>query len=367
MPEDNAAPASETRYRVAFSHVSGIGPTRLGTLLESFDSLAAAWAAPERALARVLDPRSLASLLATRRRLDLDRVLRDLDRQGIAVITPGEPHFPDGLRMIHGAPYLLYVRGNTDCLHKTAVAVVGTRSATVYGLRAARRLAGDLAQAGLAVVSGLAVGIDAAAHGAALAVGGTTIAVLGCGLDRCYPLDNRRLRADIERHGAVVSEFPPGTAPEPGHFPSRNRIVSGMAQGVLVVEAGDHSGALITARLAAEQGRDVFAVPSNIDSPVSAGVNRLIAEGAHVVTCSLDVLVGLGLDHLARSARQAQLVPEDETEAAVLAALGAEPRHVDDVSRACGLTARDVTRTLTVMEVKGMVVHVGHMRWTAAR
>ena len=231
---------------------------------------------------------------------------------------------------------------------------------------AARKVARDLGACGVTVVSGLAVGIDAEAHRAAVDTDGGTVAVLGCGLDVDYPQVNRSLRRRINELGTVVSEYPLGTQPQPGHFPARNRIVSGLSMATLVVEAGERSGALITARLALDQGRDVFAVPGSIFSSRASGSNALLAAGAGPALAADDVLTALDLGHLARETAPTP-VPSDPTEAILRRLLGVEPMHVDTLCREAGIAASDTARALTLMEIKGWVHHMGNMRWVATR
>jgi DNA processing protein len=245
--------------------------------------------------------------------------------------------------------------------------MVGTRKATTYGKEVARRLAGELARNGVTVVSGLARGIDGVSHRAALDAGGRTIAVLGCGIDRIYPPEHRKLAAAIVEQGAVVSDYPLGTPPEGKNFPPRNRIISGLSRGVVVVEAGKRSGALITSDFAADQGREVFAVPGNILSPASKGCNRLLQEGAHVVVEARDVLEILKLDHLTEKQVARVALPENAIEATLLAALTHEPMHVDALARSVDLPVETVSSTLIMMELKGLVRQVGGTQYVSAR
>ncbi len=227
-------------YWIAFNKVRGIGPARLRALLDFFGSAEAAWLAPTAALVEVgLDRRSLGNLLEARKKLDLDAELVKLRMAGINVLTWEDPRYPARLLAINDSPPVLYLRGELRPEDDWAVAVVGTRTASVYGKEAARVLAGDLARAGVTIVSGLATGIDTQAHRAALEAGGRTLAVLGSGLDIIYPWDNKKLAEDIVQHGALVSEYALGVQPEAGNFPPRNRIISGLSRGVIVVEAGE--------------------------------------------------------------------------------------------------------------------------------
>jgi len=356
------------RYYIGFNLVRGIGPVRLQALLNAFGDIERAWHAPADALRRAgLDRRSLENLLTTRARVDLDREVRRVAAAGARAITWDDADYPQLLREIPDPPPVLYVRGNLDPEDSWAVAVVGTRRASVYGREVTRRLVAPLARSGITIVSGLARGIDGAAHRAALEAGGRTIGVLGCGVDRIYPPEHRELARQIVAHGALISEYPLGTPPEAGNFPPRNRIISGLSLGVLITEAGRSSGALITADYAAEQGRDVFAVPGSILAAGSAGTNRLIQDGARVVLEPADVLRELNLTMVAEQAQAREVLPATEAEAALLAHLGPEPTHVDDLGRAAGLPIAEVTSTLALMELKGMVRQVGGMKYVVAR
>jgi len=354
------APA-ERPYWIAFSHVPGIGPARFGALRTRFGGARRAWSANERALGEVLDRRSLDALVTVRRRLEPDEAMAAVGRRGAWAITVEDPEYPPQLRTIDGPPFVLYGQGDLARLSAPAVAVVGTRDASKYGRDAAALLAGGLAAAGVTVVSGLARGIDAAAHQAALEHG-RTVAVLGTGLDQAYPAANGWLQARIATHGALVTEYPLGSSPEPGNFPARNRIVSGLALATVVVEAGVKSGALITARLALEQGRDVLAVPGSIFHGAAAGTNALLASGAGVARSADDILAALDLATVAvRPSRQP--VVADPTQAALLAAMTGEGTHIDVLARTTGLPVTEVARALQLLELGGLVRHVGGMTW----
>jgi DNA processing protein len=358
----------DLRYWLGFNLVRGIGPVRLGTLLKVFGDVRAAWEAPEQALRELrLSRRALKNLLKARRQVDLDEVLRSVERSGAHVMTWDSPDYPHLLRQIPDAPPVLFVRGEITPADEWAVAVVGTRKATVYGREVARRLAGDLARNGVTVVSGLARGVDGVAHKAALEAGGRTIAILGSGVDYIYPAEHRRLAEEIVEQGALLSSYSLGTRPEASNFPARNRIISGLSLGTLVVEAGRKSGALITADFALDQGRDVFAVPGSILSPASAGCNRLLREGAHVVTEVRDVLEVLHLDHLAEKQVAREILPDNPTEAKILDCLSAEPLHLDRLARAAALPIEEISSALVMMELKGMVRQVGSMQYVLAR
>ncbi len=359
---------NDLRYWVGFNIVRGIGPTRLRALLDCFGDVERAWHAPSGELRRAgLDRRSLENLLAARATLDLDRELERVAATGAHVLTWESPNYPRLLREISAPPPLIYVRGTITEEDAWAVAVVGTRRASAYGREVTRRLSAALARSGITIVSGLARGIDGEAHRAALEAGGRTIAVLGCGIDRVYPPEHRKLAQQIITQGAMVSDYPLGTRPEGRNFPPRNRIISGLSMGVLITEAGVRSGALITADYAAEQGRDVFAVPGNVLMHGSAGTNALIQDGAKVVLGPEDILEELNLTMVAEQSEARQVLPADETEASLLTYLSVEPTHVDELQQQVDLPIAQVTSTLALMELKGMVRQVGGMKYIVAR
>jgi DNA processing protein len=360
--------SQDMRYWVGFNRVTGIGAARLRALLDYFGDLEIAWAAGAHDLQQAgLDRRSLANLVQARKTLDLDAEVLRLEKAGVQVLTWDDPAYPPNLRQVYNAPPLLYVRGGIQERDEWAVAVVGTRRASVYGKEAARMLSGDLARAGVTVVSGLARGIDSVAHRACLDAGGRTIAVLGSGVDVIYPAQNANLAAEIVERGALVSEYALGTHPEARNFPPRNRIISGLALGTIVVEADLSSGARITADFAAEQGREVFAVPGSIFARGSRGANALIQEGAKMVCTVSDVLEELNLTMVSEQAQARAVIPENETEALLLQHLSSEPVHVDQLGRAVQLPIAQVSSTLALMELKGMIRQVGGMKYVVAR
>jgi DNA processing protein len=298
----------------------------------------------------------------------IDRELKALERLPVRVVTFLDPDYPVRLKAIHDPPPLLSMSGSFVEADHHAVAVVGTRHATPAGCLVAERLGRGLAGAGVTVVSGLARGIDGVAHKSALEAGGRTIAVLGCGINRTYPSEHRALRKQIEERGAVLSELPLDAPPHAQHFPKRNRIISGLSFGIVVVEAALNSGSLITARLAAEQGRDVFAVPGSVHSEQSRGTNGLIKQGAKLVETVEDVLDELApqFDPLFLSrlqARRAALTRPvqsgrlslERDEASLYAALSSEPVHIDELIEKTGLPAASVSSLLLLLELKGAV------------
>ncbi|HLG71306.1 MAG TPA: DNA-processing protein DprA [Chloroflexota bacterium] len=356
-------------YWIAFSSVDGIGPAKTRRLFEHFGSLRKAWEERAEGLrAAGLDSAAVQAFLKVRQRLDLANELTRLDRAGVeAIAWDDQERYPQLLRHIANPPVVLYLKGELLPRDEVAVAIVGTRTPTEYGRRVAARLAGELAAKGVTIVSGLARGVDAEAHRAALEAGGRTVAVLGSGLDVMYPREHAGLARDIAKSGAVMSDYPLGSQPDAVHFPARNRIVSGLSLGTIVVEAGDTSGALITARFAGEQGRDVFGVPGSIFSKHSLGVHRLIQDGAKLVATAQDVLDELNLRLVAHQLHMpVSPEPEDPLEAALLAALTAEPTHIDDVARSANLPVAQVSSVLTIMELKGLVRQVGALSYVPA-
>lgn len=374
----NNSPKPATSHRppearlacLGLSLVSGIGPRRLERLRDYFDNIGDAWLASEGQLAQAgLDRRLRRRLVALRRELDLEREVERIRACGAEFLTLLDEDYPEPLRNIPDPPLALYLRGELLPEDRHALGMVGTRKATTYGRDVAGQLAQDLARQGITVISGLAYGIDAAAHRGALEAGGRTLAVLGSGVDVIYPANHRRLAQDICRHGALISEYPPGTLPEGRHFPRRNRLISGLSLGILVIQAPLTSGAIITANIAGEQGKEVFAVPGNILDPASAGCHRLIQDGAKLVTGVADILDELNLAwtraETAVVARQA--VPANESEASLLALLGVEPTHVDDLARQCQLPVASVSSTLTILELRGLARKVGPMQYSRSQ
>lgn len=354
---DGAPRGSEARaWRdwLALSRVSGVGPVVYRQLLRHFGEPAAVLAAAVPQLIAVGVRPAVARAIA---RFDgwaaIDRQLDLLARAGATLVTWADESYPRRLREIADAPPILYVVGAFEPADDLAIAVVGSRQASDYGRRMARELADGIARQGVTVVSGLARGIDAEAHGAALAAGGRTIAVLGSGVDVIYPGEHRALSRAIGARGAIVSELPMGTKPDAENFPGRNRLISGLARAVVVVEAAERSGSLITAHVAAEQGRDVFAVPGPVGR-ASSGTHRLIRDGAKLTESAADVLEDVAPRLLDRTGPPRSFRPTAE-EQRILAAIGRETVHVDTVILRSGLQAGDVLPLLLGLELKGVV------------
>jgi len=356
---DAEVPATDAAFWLAISRVPHIGPARIARLVERFGSLEVAWCAPRQALLAVLEPKPLSELLAVRARADPQRELERITALGMRVTHPGDREYPRLLAEISGRPSILYVRGEIVTDDDASVAIVGTRRATPYGLQCAGRIGAELAQAGVTVISGLARGVDGVAHRAALESGGRTIAVLGSGLDVISPGEHRLLAEKIAAQGAVISEFPPGAKPDAQNFPARNRIISGMSLGVVVVEAPRRSGALITATFAADQGREVFVVPGSVFAQASEGTNAMLRDGARIVRDGADVLddLNLGMGRVS-SVQQAQM-PLDDNERLLYMALRDEARHIDELAEEAGLGAGQAGALLLTMELKGLVRNHG--------
>lgn len=370
-PSTAAIDSDERTYWVLLNQVQGIGPVRFQRLLDVRGTARAAWDAPLADLAAAgLDRKTAKALLALRKDITADAMGARLERLGVTVLTLADPEYPALLRETADPPPVLFVRGAsrpTD--FDVAVAIVGTRRSTSYGRTVAERIAGDLARAGVVIVSGLARGIDTIAHRAALDAGGRTIAVLGNGLDQVYPPENAHLARRIvdQDAGALLSEFGPGIPPDAVNFPRRNRIVAGLCRATLIVEAGHKSGALITADFALEQGREVLAVPGSILSPMSAGANALLRQGATPITSAEDVLESLGLLDAPQSPT-AHTIPLDLTpeESATLALLAGDPLHVDEIARALDTPSGPLTATLTMLELRGLIRQAGPMAYVRA-
>lgn len=362
----------ETSCWVGFNIFSGIGPVRFKLLLEYFGSAKKAWNAPAQTLKKIrLGEKLTDEFVDFRRRFTISEYIEQFEKLHVSVLTLREPKYPKLLKQIQDAPFVLYVKGHGNKqpinLDRT-IAVVGTRQITPYGVQVTRRIVEGLVAYGFTIVSGLAYGVDACAHQTAIDSGGKTIAVLGCGIDIIAPPSNARLYHQIgeEGYGAIVSEMPLGLRPNKGLFPARNRIISGLSLGVVVTEGADDSGALITARNAAEQGREVFAVPGPITSPYSRGPFKLLKNGAKLVESVEDILEELGISNTSKTSKASYFVkPKGETkeEQKILELLADRQRHIDEIVRESGLTTSNVAATLTVLEMKGVVKDYGEKEY----
>ena len=337
-------------------------------LRDHFGDLALAWQAPMDALqAAGLSPKLAERVTQVRASVDLEKYMAQATAQGISILTWEDDNYPARLKEIDQPPPVLYVRGDLTTEDSWAVAVVGTRRVSAYGRQVTEELVSFFAANGVTVVSGLARGVDAIAHQSALKSGGRTIAVMGCGVDRIYPPEHKQLAEKIMASGALISDYAPGTPPEASNFPPRNRIISGLSMATVVVEAGETSGALITAQFAIDQGREVFAVPGNILAPQSKGTNRLIADGARPMLSGRDLLDVLNLTRVTEQRLVRKTLPADEIETKLMNVLSHEPLHMDDIRNQTGLPIERVSATLVMMELKGLVRQVGGMNYVAVR
>jgi len=364
-------PDDQTRAIVALNLAEGIGWRTYSRLVERFGTPQAvidASMADLRSVEGVGQVRAAAIKKAAGAGL-VDEELSLASENGFDILTHTSDSYPKALKHIPDPPLVLYVKGHMTPEDAIALAFVGSRRASLYGLRATKKLAGQAARAGFTVISGLARGIDQAAHEAALEVGGRTIAVAGSGLLELYPEDAAELMLKIVEHGAVLSEFPLKFPPRRESFPRRNRIISGMSLGVVVVEAAMRSGSLITARHATEQGREVFAVPGPIDSPGSFGPNRLIKDGAKLVTDLGDITAELGVLEEqvdlpgAEDVSDLRAVSLNSAERAVFEALDREPVSIDHIIESTGLEASIVSSTLMILEMKRLVTQISGNRF----
>ena len=351
---------SDPRPWLALKSVPGVGNLLFRRLVTHFGSPDAVFATDETALQAVqgVTARLATAILGHRAAEAANREWDAAQKKGYRIIPQADPFYPTLLTQIPDPPPVLYVYGSLPSADDLAIAVVGSRHATNYGIGTTRQLCMDLVKHGITIVSGMARGVDSAAHAGAIAAGGKTVSVLGTGLDRIYPRENERLYHQIAENGAVITEFALGAGPEAHHFPARNRIISGMSHGTVVVEATARSGSLITARLAAEQGRDVFAVPGNIHSFKSVGTHMLIKEGAKLVAHAWDVLDEFA--HIKPNRPEEPTSTEyprphlTEGEAVVMDSLEAEPVHIDDLARKSGLPSGRLSGILLQLELKGL-------------
>ncbi|MEW6406313.1 MAG: DNA-processing protein DprA [Chloroflexota bacterium] len=358
----------DKKYWIGFNLIKGIGAVRMQGLVAYFGGLESAWRADPVDLAEAgLGSKVIERVLQARESVNLDQVWGRIESQGIQILTWEDETYPARLKEIDQPPPVLYVRGEYLPDDLFAVAIVGTRRVTPYGRQVTEEIASFLAANGITVISGLARGVDAIAHQVALKAGGRTIAVLGSGVDKIYPPEHRAMAEQMMERGAVISDYAPGTPPDASNFPPRNRIISGLSLAVVVIEAGETSGALITAEFAAEQGREVFAVPGSILAPQSKGTNKLIQNGALPLLSAKDLMQVLDLTRVGEQKAARKILPADETEARLMNVLGSEPLHVDEIRNQAELPIEKVSAALALMELKGMVRQVGGMNYVAVR
>lgn len=355
-------------YWVGFNLIKGIGSVRFQALKDYFGDLEIAWNAPISALKETGLPEKICERISQiRKDIDLDLYLNRIESLGIKVLIKEGPEYPRYLKEIDQPPPVLYIKGELCLEDEWAVAIVGTRKVTHYGKQVTEEFARILSDHKITIVSGLARGIDGIAHKVAVETGGRTIAVLGSGVDRIYPSEHRNLAEQISRSGAVISDYPPGTAPEANNFPPRNRIISGLSRATLVIEAGHTSGALITAEFAVNQGRNVYAVPGSIYNVQSKGTNRLIQQGAKPLVDIHEVLQDLQVELIQERKSFRKNYPVDLFEEKILRVLSDEPLHVDEITNMSELPISQVSSYLTMMELKGLARQVGGMKYKIIR
>ncbi|NLG52582.1 MAG: DNA-protecting protein DprA [Clostridiales bacterium] len=379
------------QYWIWLTTLKGIGPKKAARLLDRFGTPEKIHAAPPEEFEEVRELNLADRQVLLNKSLDgAERILEVCARKNIEILTIHDTEYPERLKNIDTPPPVLYLRGKLPDIDDTPViAIVGSRRSTPYGLGAAEKISSEISRGGGIVVSGMARGIDSAAHIGALNAGKPTAAVLGCGVDVCYPKENKRLMESIICTGAVISEYPPGTGPEASNFPPRNRIISGLSVGVVVIEAPGRSGSLITANYALEQNRDVFAVPGNIDKASNEGVNNLIKDGAKLVTSGEDVLCEyicrfphrINIDDIySRKNPGEQKTPErtrpdldgileklrekiSDEELTLVKAIGTDTPHIDEIIAKSGFPAQNALSCLTMLEIKGIVSQLSGKRF----
>ncbi len=359
---------NNTAYLLALHSIDGLGPIRLKAVLDYFKDPKLAWEASREELLKIgIYQKTIDLLFDTRKKLDPQKYLEYIQSSGIKWITVFDENYPKLLSQIYDPPIVLYYKGILNCLEKKCIAVVGTRKMTGYGKAVCEQFVKALVNFNLTIVSGLARGIDAASHKTTVLEGGQTVAVLGGGLNEIYPPENKGLAQDIiNGHGAILSEFPPDYPSMPGNFPARNRIISGLSLATLVVEAAQDSGSLITARLALEQGRDVFAIPGPITSSLSKGPINLIKDGAIVVTEPGEILDELGIFNRSDRSNPTDMSNLSEDEKKVLEVLQNESLHIDEIGRKLNFESAKISAMLLKMEISGLVQNLGSGTYCAS-
>lgn len=363
-------PLDEKIYYLAFSRLGFIGPVKFTQLLKYFGSAKKAFLAPVSEYpVFAWNENQLTRFTELKRSFSPEKELQVMEKKEIKMVTAGEDGYPKNLQEISDAPYILYIRGEIKPEDKLALAIVGSRRMSSYGFQVIETIVPELVLSGLTLVSGLAFGVDYAVAKVALDNGGRSIAVLASGVDIVTPRSNEDLARRLldSGQGAVVSELPPGTQPLPHYFPVRNRIISGLSLGTLVVEAAAKSGSLYTAEAAVEQGREVFAVPGSIFNPLTAGTAGLLKEGAKMVLTAADILEELNVETSKSQITAENELPKDEKEAALLSVIGHDEIHVDLLAKEAGWKISDINSTLMSLELKGLVKNLGGGVYRAAR
>lgn len=354
------------KYFIGLNHFSKFGPVRIKKIENYFPDAETAFGASIKDFTKAgIEEKIASEFISMRKNLSPDKIIFELEKENIKTVCQEDEIYPKLLKEIFDPPPLLYYRGNLFDDHKFSLAIVGSRKSTHYGEQIIEKIIPGLIQNNFTINSGLALGIDSLAHKTTLKSQGKTIAVLGTGIDNksIYPSYNKKLALEIiENDGALVSEFPPGTPPLRHHFPQRNRIVSGMSNGILVIEAAQKSGALITARLGLEHNREVMAVPGNIFSSASTGPNLLIKEGAKSITSTNDILECFGFDTI-KEEKKSLNINLSQNEKLVFDGLGHEPIHIDILIKKTLLNPQTVSSALTSLEIKGLVKNIGYMKY----
>jgi DNA processing protein len=355
---------SNIKYWVWLSTIAGLGSRKYMKIINKYGDPEVLWNLTYAELKNLaFIPKAVVNqILDTKIKDEVDRHMERIYKNNIKVLTINDDIYPIFLKNIHDPPMVIYVKGNL-IQNEKAVAVVGSRVATPYGLKMAEAISRELTKCGITVISGMARGVDSSAHIGALNSGGRTIAVLGCGLDKAYPPENDKLMKRIEETGTVISEYVPGVVPLPQNFPARNRIISGISMGVVVIEANEKSGSLITADFALEQGREVFAVPGNLSSPNSIGTNKLIKDGAKIVTCIEDILEEINVFRNTainifeqKELEKARIFKDLDPDERILAeCLFNQPMHIDAIIEKSGLEIKTINAILVMLELKGCI------------
>ena len=331
-----------------------------------FDKPLSSWSTKE-LIAVGIDPDRATKIIAELPLHTIEKTKQQLEELGVTILTLPDTAYPLPLREIPSPPPVLYIRGSIDVLRKTSLAVVGTRKPSDYGLSVTKTMLPPIIRAGVSIVSGLALGIDGLAHRLAVDMGGSTVAVLGCGIDTIYPWDHRQLTSDIiESGGAVISEFPLGSEPERHHFPQRNRIIAGLSKAILLIEAGEKSGALITAKFAVDQNRDVLSIPGNITSPQSIGPNSWLKLGATPITTPKDILRVFNVTVDASDLVKTVYHPQSPEEASLIECLRQKSLDIDELAEKSRLDSSVVSATLSLLEINGVVHHHGGLVYSLA-
>jgi DNA processing protein len=355
------------KYHIGFSKIPGLGSSKFSILNKHFPNVQSAWQAePANLIQAGLDEKTTNIFVSKRQQINLNKEIDDLQKQNIQVVTLSDPNYPPLLKQIYNPPFILYYKGNLKNLTDLTIAVVGTRKMSSYGKNITTDIVNQLTDNRVITVSGLAMGIDAQAHLTCIQKKQTTVAVLGSSLeaDNIYPSINRSLAQDIiNNNGIILSEYALGTPPLKHNFPARNRIISGLSKGTLVIEAGERSGALITAQFALEQNREVFAIPGAINYPNAIGTNNLIKKGAKLVTKVEDILEELNIQELIQQKQAQKYLPDSPEEATLLKYLKICPRHVNELVQLSDLSIQEVSSTLTLLEMKGQVKNIGSMTY----